>query len=70
MTRPNPHPPSGFDGWEFMGAALCCAPPTQTASPRLVYFHNDAAGGRCGLGVLYLEASVTIIHQATCELKT
>lgn len=50
-------------------ASLCRPLSIRPASLRLVYFHNDTVGERCGLGVLYLEVSRTIIHQATCELK-
>lgn len=39
---------TGRSCWD---GALCCPPPTRTASQRLVYFHYDDVGDRCGFRV-------------------
>lgn len=52
MTRANPRSPSGFDGWELMGAAVR-PPQMRAASPRVLRVHRAAVRDHCGFGVYF-----------------
>lgn len=70
MTRANPCPPSGFDGWVLVGPSSLLPTSNENCVTATCLLSRWRCGRPLWLECLYLEVSRTIVHRATCELKT